>query len=148
MSIEIEVPLDKTFNLQEGCYRGRLDSITRKPKTTGKGSGDQVRLLFEMDIGSILKTNKLPFAGRTFDPSLRAGSELREFLENWLGRSYFEAHAGKRINLESLVATRGDLILKHYTNARYENPLVFIQAVLPAGSLPLTEQPQEKEAQN
>jgi len=148
MTIPLEIPLEKTFNLNEGCFRGRLDSIIPKPRASGKGSGDQVRFLFEMDIGSILKRNKLPFAGRTFDANLRTGSELREFLETWLGRAYFEAHAGKTIDLESLVGTRADLILKHYHNASYDNPLVFIQAALPAGSLPLTEQPETKEAKD
>ncbi len=146
MSIQLTIPLDNTFNLQEGQYRGRLVSISRKPNFSGNGSGEQIRFLFEMNIPSI--TNRIPMAGRTFPQSLRGGSELRRFLENWLGRKFFEANCGKTLELESLIGREADLVLTHFQQVGYEKPMVFIQSAAPAGTLALTEEPAIKEGKD
>src|SRR5512137_859738 len=101
MPIEVQIPLENTFNLDEGNYRGRLQTISRKPNACAKGPGEQIRLLFQMDIPSI-KT-RIPMAGRNFTLNLKTGTELRRFLESWVGRELFGTNGGKALDLESLV---------------------------------------------
>ena len=142
MSIELDIPLEKTFVVQEGSFRGRLHSVSKKLKTS-KTSDKEIRLVFELSIPSI--KNKIPTAGRNFPADLNAGSELREFLEHWLGRTFFEDNAGRRIEMESLIGREADLILTHYHNDGYKNPWVFIENAFPPGSLSLTEAPAGKD---
>ncbi len=146
MSIQLEIPLEYTFNLNEGQYRGRFDSISRKPNFSGDGFGEKIRFLFRMNIPSI--TNKIPMAGRNFSLNLKGGSELRRFLENWLGRKFFEANSGRTLDLESLIGREADLVLIHFQQVGYERPMVFIQSAAPAGTLALTEQPAVKEGKD
>ena len=146
MPITLTIPMDNTFNLPEGQYRGRLVTISRRPNLSGDAAGEQVRFLFEMDIPSI--TRNIPMAGRNFALNLRGGSELRRFLESWLGRRFFEANCGKTFELESLVGREADLVLIHFQQVGYNKPMVFIQSAAPAGTLALTEQPTTKEGKD
>ena len=146
MPIELIIPMENTFNLKEGQYRGRLNTISRKPNFSGDGAGEQIRFLFRMNIPSI--TSKVPMAGRNFSLNLRSGSELRRFLESWLGRKFFEANCGKTLDLESLIGREADLVLIHFQQVGYDKPMVFIQSAAPAGTLALTEQPAAKEGED
>lgn len=146
MPIEVQIPMENTFNLDEGNYRGRLQTISRKPNACAKGPGEQIRLLFEMDIPSI-KT-RIPMAGRNFTLNLKTGTELRRFLESWLGRKFFETNAGKALDLESLVGREADLVLIHFQQVGYDKPMTFIQSAHPPGSLELTEEPAAREGKD
>ncbi len=84
-------------------------------------------------------------AGRNFPMNLKGGSELRRFLEEWIGRKFFEVNAGKTLELESLIGREADLVLTHFQQVGYEKPMVFIQSAAPAGTLALTEQPAKEE---
>jgi hypothetical protein len=99
-----------------------------------------------MNIPSI--KNRTPMAGKNFALNLRGGSELRRFLENWLGRKFFETNAGKTLDLESLVGREADLVLVHFQQVGYEKPMVIIQSASPPGSLELTEEPAVKEGKD
>jgi hypothetical protein len=146
MSIQLEIPLENTFDLEEGNYRGRLQTISRKPNLNAKGPGEQIRFLFEMNIPSI--KNRIPMTGRNFPFSLKGGSELRRFLEGWFGRKFFESNAGKKLDLESIIGREADLVLSHFQQPGYERPMVFIQSASPPGSLELTEKPAIKEGKD
>jgi hypothetical protein len=148
MSIELTIPLENTFNLDEGNYRGRLSTISRKPNPSSRGPGEQIRFLFEMNIPSIRIRNRIPMAGRNFPFSLRGGNELRRFLENWLGTRFFEANAGKKLDLESLVGREADLVLVHFQQVGYDRPMVYIQEAFPPGALELSEQPAVNEGKD
>jgi hypothetical protein len=142
MTIYVDIPLKIIFDLPEGCYRGKLAHVIRKSAFKCKGSKQDIRLLFEMDIPSIKNKSLRPFAGRNFSPDMGARGELRLFLEQWLGSKFFEDNAVKKIDLESLIGEAGDFIITHMKNEGYEKPLVIIQDGFPVGRLPLTEAPE------
>ena len=146
MPIEMTIEMENEFNLEEGQYRGRLATLSRKPSHPAKGLGDQVRFLFEMNIPSI--KNRTPMAGRNFHMSLKGGSELRRFLEGWLGKKFFDANSGKTLDLELLIGREADLVLTHFQQVGYERPMVCIESAAPPGTLALTEQPAIKEGRD
>ena len=76
--------------------------------------------------------------------NLKGGTELRRFLEGWLGRKFFETNGGKSLDLEALVGREADLVLIHFQQVGYEKPMTFIQSAYPPGSLELTEEPVAK----
>jgi hypothetical protein len=137
MSMIVQLPRDKTFNLPEGNLRGCLASLSRRP--AGKAKEETVRFVFDMNVPSI--RNALPCAGRNFPLDLKVGTELRRFLDGWLGKDFFETNGGKALDLESLIGREADLMLSHFQQSGYEKPMVFIQAAYKPGTLTLTEQP-------
>ena len=146
MPIEVHIPLENSFNLDEGNYRGRLQTLSRKPNRCAKGPNEEIRLLFEMNIPSI--KNRIPMTGRNFAMSLKGGTELRRFLEGWLGKKFFDANGGKSLDLEALVGREADLVLIHFQQVGYPKPMTFIQSAFPPGSLELTEEPAAKEGKD
>lgn len=137
--MRIVIPLENEFNLPAGQFRGRLANLARKPSHFATASGEQIRFLFELDIPSI--KNRIPMAGRNFALSLKGGSELRRFLEGWLGKRFFAAKAGQPLDLESLIGRAAELVLTHFQQIGYDQPMVCIASAAPLGTLALTEQP-------
>src|SRR4051794_4950799 len=133
----IQLPRDKTFNLPEGNFRGRLSSISKRP--TGRSQQESIRFVFDMNIPSI-KT-ALPCAGRNFALDIKGGNDLKRFLDGWLGKDFFEANGGQSLDLEHLIGREADLVLTHFQQTGYERPMVFIEAAYKPGKLKLTEQP-------
>jgi hypothetical protein len=137
MAMIIKLPTDKTFHLPEGNFRGSLASISKRPN--GNHKEETVRFVFDMKVPSI--RNAIPCAGRNFPLHLKGGTELRRFLEGWLGKEFFEANGGKSLDLESLIGREADLVLVHFQQTGYPRPMVFVQAAYKPGSLRLTEEP-------
>jgi hypothetical protein len=126
MSVYIEVPLEKSFDADEGTFPAKLESVF---KIKGPDNEPHVRLVFALQVPP--KDQKLLAAGKSFPLSMKPGTELREFLEHWLGKEWVKSNSGKRLDLESLIDREADLTLAHYHNEKYPKPLVFIQAVNP-----------------
>ena len=136
MPLICPIPKDDTYDLPEGRYRAALSSARTLLKSTSRPV-QQVRLLFNVNIPSL--KNKNPMAGRTFNFDLNRRSELRCFVESWLGADYFSRNT--TVDFEQLVGRSTDITLIHRHNDGYDRPYVFIEAIHPAGSLKLTEQP-------
>ena len=135
MPLICPIPKDDTYDLPEGRYRAVLSSARTLLKSTRRPV-QQVRLLFTVNIPSLL--NKNPMAGRTFNFDLSRRSELRCFVVSWLGADFFSRNT--TVDFEQLVGCCADLNLIHRHNDGYDRPYVFIEAIHPAGSLKLTEQ--------
>ena len=131
------IPVDDTYDLPEGRYRAVLTSARTLLKTTTNRPVQQVRLLFAVQIPSL--KNKNAMAGRSFNFDLSRRSELRCFVESWLGADFFSHNT--TVDFEQLVGRSADIALIHRHNDGYDRPYVFIEAIHPAGSLKLTEQP-------
>jgi hypothetical protein len=131
------IPVDDTYDLPEGRYRAVLTSARTLLKTTNHRPVQQVRLLFAVQIPSL--KNKSPMAGRTFNFDLGRRSELRGFLEGWLGADHFSRNS--TVDFDQLIGRAADLTLIHRHNDGYDRPYVFVEAIHPAGTLKLTEQP-------
>jgi|GEM_PF-2340126 len=134
MPLICPIPKDDTYDLPEGRYRAVLNSARTLLKPTSRPV-QQVRLLFNVNIPSL--KNKNPMAGRTFNFELSRRSELRCFIESWLGADFFNRNT--TVDFEELVGCSADLNLTHRHNDGYDRPYVFIEAIHPVGSLKLTE---------
>ena len=135
MPLICPIPKDDTYDLPEGRYRAALSSARTLLKSTSRPV-QQVRLLFNVNIPSLKHKN--PMAGRTFNFDLSRRSELRCFVESWLGADFFSRNT--TIDFEQLIGRAADLTLIHRHNDGYDRPYVFIEAIHPAGTLKLTEQ--------
>ena len=136
MPLICSIPKDDTYDLPEGRYRAVLSSARTLLKSTNRPV-QQLRLLFNVNIPSLKRKN--PMAGRTFNFDLSRRSELRCFVESWLGADFFSRNT--TVDFEQLVGRSADITLIHRHNDGYDRPYVFIEAIHPAGSLKLTEQP-------
>ena len=136
MPLICPIPKDDTYDLPEGRYRAVLSSARTLLKSTSRPV-QQVRLLFNVNIPSLKHKNAM--AGRTFNFDLGRRSELRCFVESWLGADHFSRNS--TVDFEQLIGRAADLTLIHRHNDGYDRPYVFIEAIHPAGTLKLTEQP-------
>jgi outer membrane receptor protein involved in Fe transport len=134
MPLLCPIPRDDTYDLPEGRYRAVLSSARTLLKGTNRPV-QQLRLLFAVSIPSLV--NKNPMAGRTFNFDLGRRSELRGFLESWLGTESFVNNTA--VDFEQLVGRSADVNLIHRHNDGYNRPFVFIEAIHAPGSLQLTE---------
>ncbi len=139
MPMQITIPMNNVFHLNEGNYRGQLQTLSVIPPRKKTGPGEGIRLLFRMNIPSIKR--EIPMAGRSFVLNLRSKSDLRQFLDDWLGADFFESNAGSAFDLETLIGREADLTLAHYHQVGYEKPMTYIQSASPPGTLKLNEEP-------
>ena len=138
----IAIPPEREFRLPEGNYRATLCSVTEPKWSQRHPNGTGVRLGFTVTIPSL--RNTIPSAARNFDATLARGSELRQFLEMWLGPDFHKSQGERPFDLELLVGTEADLSLIHIKNGSHKHPFVYIQSAHQPGKLRLTESPATK----
>jgi len=134
MPMICQIPKEDTYDLPQGRFKAVLRGVRDKTQANHPDR-QQVRLLFNVQIPSLKHKN--PMAGRTFNLDLKAGSELRCFLMNWLGAGAFNNNT--TIDLESLVGRSAELTLTHHHNSGYDRPFVNIEAINPADTSKLAE---------
>lgn len=135
--IIIDIPRDTTFELPEGNYAATITAIRKFIKQTNRGAQEWIRFLFEVDIPS--RSNLINMAGRNFKADFGNGSDLLNFLTVLLGRKFFQAASGRQINLDMLIGMKCELELVHYTNGKYDHPMVMVNGCHKPGTLNLTE---------
>lgn len=138
MKIIKKIPAVKTFDLPAGLYHATLTQCRPTIKQSKKGPQEWVRLVFEVKVPDMV--DQIPCAGRNFLLELNPGSDLRNFLEVWLGEEFFKANSNKELDFDTLVGNEGDICLSHYQGEEFERPLVVIDNVFPANSQRLTEE--------
>jgi hypothetical protein len=141
MKIIKKIPAVKTFDLPAGVYTSRLAQYRPMTKQSKKGPQEWVRLVFGVKVDSM--ADQIPCAGRNFLLDLNPGSDLRNFLEVWLGSDFFKAKSNKNLDFDTLLGREGDIVLSHYQGDEFEKPLVIIDNVFPASSLRLEEKKPE-----
>ena len=128
----VEIPQDITFELPIGVFPAQLSSLIPAVRSTKTSSQNWIRMLFKVAVPG-LKPHVLGMAGRNFLVDMHRGSDLRNFLDQWLGKDYLsENHAS--FNLNSLIGKTGVISLSHYQNPKHESPLVTIQSIRPIGT--------------
>jgi hypothetical protein len=137
MNITKKIPPVTTFDLPEGLYHATLTQYRPMTKQTKKGPQEWVRLLFEVQIPEM--ANQIPCAGRNFQLDLNAGSDLRNFLEVWLGSDFFKEKSNQELNFDTLMGKGADVKLSHYLGGDYEKPLVIIDNAFPLNSQKVAE---------
>jgi hypothetical protein len=137
MKIIKHVPAEKTFDLPAGQFNAVLTQVKLLTKQTKKGIQEWIRLLYEVEVPSL--ANQIPYAGRNFLLDLNCGSDLRNFLEVWLGSDFFAKLSNQDLDFDTLVGKEAVLKLSHFQSEEYEKPHVTINNAFPPGSLPLQE---------
>ena len=140
----VDIPRDTTFELPEGNYAAIITAIRKFMKQTNRGAQEWMRFLFEVDIPS--RSNLINMAGRSFKLEFNNGCDLRNFLTSLLGRQFFHSSSGRKVDLESLCGTKCELELVHFSNGKYEHPMVVVNGCHQPGTLNLTEKPCAPEA--
>jgi len=138
MKIIKKIPAVKTFDLPAGLYKATLTQCRPTTKQSKKGPQEWVRLVFEVTIPGM--PDQIPCAGRNFQLDLNPGSDLRNFLEVWLGEEFFKANSNKELDFDTLLGREGDICLSHYQGDEFEKPLVVIENVFPVNSQRLAEE--------
>ncbi len=138
MNDMIIIPHEQTFHLPEGCYRAVLEKIIPEFRNNGKGSQTWLKFYWDVKIPSM--TNQRCTAWRKFQVKLASGSDLRNFLETWLGREYFELNVGKPFDPDALVDSECELQLVHHQGKDYDWPFVNVVSAHRVGTLELTEE--------
>lgn len=128
--MEITVPTNTSFECREGWHTATFYQHKEHIKHTKQGEEKFVRLLFKADDESTGDTTIL--VGRNFVPSLRKGSELRTFLDLWLGPEFVDKnkHSGK-ISFDALDGRPARIVVKHIVNEGYAKAYVYLEAAYP-----------------
>lgn len=132
MKITKKIPPVKTFDLPAGLYHAKLTEYRPITKQTKRGPQEWVRLLFQVKVPEM--SNKIACAGRNFVLDLNPGSDLRNFLEVWLGSEFFESKSNENLDFDTLINKEGDISLSHYIGDDNEKPYVNIDNVFPLNS--------------
>jgi hypothetical protein len=136
MKIIKRIPAVKTFDIPAGTYRAVLAQCKPMTKQSKKGPQEWVRLLYKVKVPEM--ADQIPCAGRNFQLDLNPGSDLRNFLEVWLGSDFFKAKSNQDLDFDTLVGKEGDISLSHYQGDQFEKPLVIIDNAFPANTQHLT----------
>lgn len=128
--IKIEIPKETTFNLPEGTFAARIESIKRFHKQNSTGMEGWVRITFNVLVPELPNVNTL--AGRNFKLNLNPGSELRNFLSSLLGSAFFSNSSGQTFDLERLVGLECRVTLVYFQGRGYEHPMVMVANVIPS----------------
>ena len=135
--INIIIPQETTFDLPEGNYAAKIDSVKHITKQTSKGIDHQVRFLFRVHVPEMEHVNTL--AGRNFKLSLDANSDLRLFLAGLLGPKFFINGSGKPFDIETLIGKECEVELKHFLGRNHDKPMVIVASIHPRLSLEVTQ---------
>ena len=100
------------WEIPRGTYTATLESIHNKTRTHKGATISQIRLLFRIDALSDEYVTAM--VGKSFDIDPSPGSELRNFLDGWLGAAAVESsRQGNRLDLEGLREKQVDLVIRH-----------------------------------
>ena len=129
---------ETTFDIPEGRYRARLVNIVPSVRSTTRGAQQWRRFLWEVQVPGIIDLQAM--AGRNFIFSLDPGSDLRNFLQTWLGKEWLLANAGQEFDLDDLIGVECELDLVHFQGKGYTTPMTMVASAHRVGTLELTEE--------
>ena len=140
--MQIVVPQEISFVCPEGTLSATFYHAKEISKMTKRGEEKLVRLLFQPD--TLSTEARITLVGRNFVPSLARGSELRTFLDLWLGSDFVNEHKQRgTFDFAAVQDRAADLVVKHINNEGYNQPFVYLAAAYPPGTLK-TESPKEQ----
>jgi hypothetical protein len=135
--MEFEIEKERTFDCPEGTFRAVFKGIRRDAKFKDGKLQELARMTFEARVPSM--PDKIVTVARSFEPSIRPGSPMREMLKGWLGRQFFSENAGRKINLDGQMDKEAEIVVKHCHNEGFRKPYCHLLAILPPGSVALGE---------
>ncbi len=130
----LNIPQEISWDCSEGTRNATFYEFKEVSRYTKRGEEKFVRLVFQLD--ELSTEDSIVLVGRNFVPSLKKGSDLRLFLDTWLGDDFVDQHKqGGKFDLEALNGRRGEIVVKHFENQGYAVPFVHLQAAYPLGTL-------------
>ena len=136
----VTMPKDPNFHIPEGTYKAKISSVRKMVVEKLNGTGEIVKLLFEVQVPSLPDTTNL--AKAEFRLDLNSGSELRNVLTRLFGKQAMtEAAARGSYDLEQLAGMDVEIEIEHViTNRRdeYKYPLVKVRDIQKPGTMQLT----------
>jgi hypothetical protein len=128
-NIEIDVPNETSFHVQEGRHKAVLTTVTPVESLDKKRNfQEKVRLLFE-----VFPEGGTPgityMAGKNYEKKLTKDSELRQHLESWQGPDLIKQ--GRKFHPESLKGKEAVIEIVHRGGKNYEYPFCEINRILP-----------------
>jgi hypothetical protein len=136
----VPVPREPNFHISEGKYRAQIISVKKVFVEKLNGTGELIRLLFEVRVPTLLKKQNL--AKAEFKLDLSCGSELRNVLTRLLGRQALAEVAGGSFDLEQLVGMEVQIEIEHVITSHrdeYTYPLVKVCDIQKLETMPLSE---------
>jgi hypothetical protein len=141
----VSVPKDSNFRIPEGRYKARIKSVSKKFIEKLDGTGEKLKLLFEVQVPSLPKT--LNLAKAEFDLDMNTGSELRNVLTRLFGKQAIAEAAGGSFDLAGLEGKEVEIEIEHVITSRrdeYTYPLVKIRDIQPVCGLVAAKPAQDK----
>jgi hypothetical protein len=138
--LSVPVPKGTNFHIPEGKYRAKIKNVRKLTIQKLDGSGQVLRILFEVRVPSLPSSENL--AKAEFKIDLNSGSELRNVISRLLGKQVLLDAADSSFDLEQLVGTDVEIEIEHVTTSRreeYAYPLVKVIDIQKPGTMALTE---------
>lgn len=125
MSTEIIIPKERTYKIQPGHYRAKIEHVTFKKAKGSEGQNCCIHF-----IAQVPGMERYDCCARAIFPlDLRPGSQLRTFLEGLLGKQYFAERTGLAIDLSQVVRELDceiDVIHGPFNEEKYDWPMVMV----------------------
>ncbi len=133
--MQLDVPKTVSFaDCPAGTHAATFYQHKPKTKQTKRGVETLIRLIFQ--INDLSTESKLILVGRNFVTSLKPGSDLRQFLDCWLGPDFVESHQrGGKFDFDLLNDRHADVTVQRIDNEDYPEPYVWLVSAHPAGTL-------------
>jgi len=135
----VPVPRESNFRIPEGRYRAKITSIRKLTVERLDGSGDVLRILFDVQVPSLPNTQNL--AKAEYRLELTPGSDLRNVLNRLYGKQVFANVSNGQFDLEQLVNMDCEVEIEHVVTSRrdeYSYPLVRVRDIRKPGTMQLT----------
>ena len=135
--MELLIEKKRDFNCPQGNFRALMTNIRPQHNFDHGKMVSCVRLTLDVEAPGN-EENTITVA-RNFTPSLEPGSPLRQILESWLGKEFFNQNTGNKFELDDLLGRKADITVEHIQNKGRPNPYCHLAAMYPPGTLPLGE---------
>ena len=130
MSTEVIIPRERTYKLNPGRFRSKIQNVTLKK---AKGSNKQNCCInFEAQVPGMERYECC--ARAVFPLDLKPDSPLRDFLEGLLGGQFFSERSGLPIDLNEILRDKDcEIKVVHgpHDESKFDWPMVLVQSAVP-----------------
>jgi hypothetical protein len=133
-TMQIPIPADTSFDCKEGTHNATFHQLREVNKLKDGRVEKFIRLLFKVD--ALSNEHTIVLVGRNFVPTLEHGSDLRTFIDTWLGEKHIEQNKtlNGAFNLRSLENRPAVIVVNRIENEGYKIPYVHLVAAYPPGT--------------
>jgi hypothetical protein len=133
-TMQIPVPANYSFDCPEGTHNATLYQLREVKKIKDGNVEKFLRLVFKVD--ALSDEHTIILVGRNFVPTLELGSDLRTFIDTWLGQHHIEQNKtlNGAFNVRSLEQRGAVIVVNRIENEGYDMPYVHLVAAYPPGT--------------